>query len=139
VTARKTTPKAVIARALAEADREKDAAIAKRYGVKAATIRTWRRRAADDPDLAALVDVARRRAVEQWRPEAAATMISLLTEMRRLVRAGRPIPFELIGAVKVVGALNIEAGALLGEVDPAGERWPDPKTTPVGARSEAQH
>lgn len=116
------TPRFLVARAVVEADRERDAVVAERYGVKPQTIRTWRRRAAKDVELRALVDQARRRSLEEWRPESAATLIALLADMRRRAREGEEIPYSLIGAVKTVGALNVEAGALLGHGEPEVEQ-----------------
>lgn len=111
----------LIATAVAEADREPDAKVAERYGVAPTTIRTWRRRATSEPELGELVTVARRKAIDTWRPEAASTLVALLGEMRRLIQEGQEIPFTLIASIKTIGALNVEAGALLGDAGKEGE------------------
>lgn len=107
------TPIATIAGALAAADLLADAEIAKRYGVTKSAITTWRRRAASDPELAAAVRQARLDALESWRIEAASTAVAIARRVRDLVSAGEEVPFTLIAAAKVYGAMNIEAGALL--------------------------
>lgn len=108
------TPIETIASALASADLLADAEIAKRFGVSKSTIATWRRRAASDPELAASVRKARLDVHEDWRVEAAATAIAIARRVRALISAGEEVPFSLIAAAKVYGAMNIEAGALLG-------------------------
>lgn len=50
------TPKGTIARAIVEADHAKDQEVADRYGVKPATIATWRFRMQEDAELAELVE-----------------------------------------------------------------------------------
>lgn len=107
------TPVATIANALAAADLLADADIAKRFGVSKSAIATWRRRAACDPELAAAVRKARLDVHEDWRVEAAATAVAIARRVRDLIGAGEEVPFSLIAAAKVYGAMNIEAGALL--------------------------
>lgn len=107
------TPIGTIANALAAADLLADADVAKRFGVSKSAIATWRRRQASDPELAAAVRLARLEVHEDWRIEAAATAVAIARRVRELISAGEEVPFSLIAAAKVYGAMNIEAGALL--------------------------
>lgn len=110
---RDATPLAVIAAALTAADRESDEAAAKRFGVPRAKIKAWRARAATDPELEEQLREVRRRALDEWRFEAAETAIEIAREIRRRLREQEEIPFALIAAAKTYGATCVEAGALL--------------------------
>lgn len=132
----KEKPRAVMARAIADAEREKDGAVAKRYGINVTTLRRWRKRAGDDLELAGLVDQARRHALSQWRAEAASTFIAICAEVRRRVMAGDGLTVELIAGTKAFGAVCVEAGALLGEPDPNEDPWGSPASAADGDRPE---
>lgn len=128
-----STPAAVIAAALAEADRQPDADVAKRYGVHPNTLRTWRIRLASDLELLKLVAVERRKLATEWRDEAGLTLIALSREVRKRIGAGASLDFALIGAVKIYGAMCVEASALLGEDPDADPPAPSTPPTPVDA------
>ena len=104
-----------IAVVLTEADREKDHVVARRWGIRVAVLREWRYRAVREPQLGKLVRSTRNAALEEWRPEAARTLCALFEELRGVLKDGSDPSFQLIAAIKTVGALNLEAGALLGE------------------------
>lgn len=132
-----STPVEVIAAALVEADAAEDADVARRYGVAAGTIHTWRTRVATDDELEQLVMKARRKRAATWRDEAAETLIVLTREMRRRVAEGVPLDFPLIAGVTKVGAICVESSALLGDEPddpppaPPPAPLPPPKGTPV--------
>lgn len=107
------TPIPTIAIALAEADQMPDAQVAERFGVARATIRYWRQRAANEPELGELLAAARRKVLDAWRPEAALTQIATMREIRRRLELREEVPFWLIALAKTMNAANIEAGALL--------------------------
>lgn len=127
-----STPAAVIAAALAEADRQPDGDVAKRYGVAAGTIHTWRTRLARDPDLVKLVAVERRNLANAWRDEAGLTLIALSREVRQRLTDKAKLDFALIGAVKIYGAVCVEASALLGEDPDADQPAVPPAPPPPG-------
>ena len=133
-------PLEVIAAAVADADCEQVAIVAKRYGVNRTTIHAWRKRGATDPKLRKLISKKRLEALKEWRTEAAATAISIAREVRRRVSEGEDVPFSLIAAAKVYGAMNVEAGALLLDIDEEDNR-PDPSPFPpaFAPGSEARH
>lgn len=131
-----STPAAVIAAALAESDRQPDADVAKRYGVAAGTIHTWRTRLGTDDELAKLVALERRRLATEWRDEAGLTLIALSREIRKRIGENKSLDFALIGAVKIYGAVCVEASALLGD-DPDAEPAATPPPPPPPSHDDA--
>lgn len=107
------TPLTTIATALAQAELEPDADVAKRLGVGRTVIKVWRHRAQTDAELAELVAEERLRFLDEWRLETGKTSIAASKRLRALLEAGGEIPFELIAVLKTTGQLLIEASALL--------------------------
>lgn len=119
------TPPAAVARILAEAELHGDKRVAESYGVNRSTLRGWRMTASQDPALQGLLVAARAKLLDTWRPAVTSTLVAACTELRE--RISDLSPMELIGVVRTLGAMSVEAGALLG-LEPNGAAPPaDPK------------
>jgi hypothetical protein len=110
------TPRWVRAQAVAERSLgvDKRGAIAKRYGCKPETLDAWSAAVETDPDFAALVRIAARRLVANWRPTLHRVIGAMGAEVLRRLESD-PASFstaELLGAIRFFAETASQADGL---------------------------
>ena len=103
---------------LVESDFFGDDEVATRWGVTTRTIRNYRMRLVEDPQLSSLFQIKRQLFAASWVDDASKTLKIALDELSKRVRTAQceedaKVIHAIAGAAKIVGELKITHAALM--------------------------